>query len=71
MKYKIILTERAESDIEKLRKTGDKQALKKLDNLLDELRAHPTTGTGKPEQLKYEYSGLWSRKINSKHRLVY
>lgn len=38
---------------------------------MDELRVHPATGAGKPEQLKYEYSGHWSRKINSKHRLIY
>lgn len=32
---------------------------------------HPETGTGQPEQLKHHLSGLYSRRINQKHRLVY
>ena len=32
---------------------------------------HPYTGIGKPEKLKYELSGKWSRRINEKHRIVY
>jgi toxin YoeB len=71
MIYKLIITESAEADILKLRKSGDKKALKKLDTLLDELREHPKTGTGKPEQLKYQLSGKWSREITTKHRIVY
>ncbi|MFT6216181.1 MAG: toxin YoeB [Roseivirga sp.] len=32
---------------------------------------HPTKGTGKPEMLKHDLAGLYSRRINKKHRLVY
>lgn len=32
---------------------------------------HPYTGLGKPEALKYELSGYWSRRINSEHRIIY
>ncbi|MCB0506479.1 MAG: Txe/YoeB family addiction module toxin [Cyclobacteriaceae bacterium] len=32
---------------------------------------HPTTGTGQPEMLKHDLAGLYSRRINKKHRLVY
>jgi toxin YoeB len=32
---------------------------------------HPTTGTGQPEKLKHNLAGLYSRRINKKHRLVY
>lgn len=39
--------------------------------LLRELQEHPFTGTGKPEPLKYQFSGAWSRRINHKDRLVY
>jgi len=46
-------------------------ALKKLDILLNELREHPKTGTGKPEMLRNRLSGLWSRRITDKHRLIY
>jgi len=35
------------------------------------LEEHPFTGTGQPEQLKYELIGLWSRRINQKDRLIY
>lgn len=46
-------------------------ALKKLAILLTELTEHPRTGTGQPEELKYDFAGCWSRRINKKHRLVY
>ena len=69
MNYSIKLSERAELDIIKLRESGDKQALRKLDKLIDELREHPETGTGKPERLKH--IGKWSRRINKRHRLIY
>ena len=45
--------------------------INKLFILLTELTEHPFTGTGKPEQLKYNLTGLWSRRINREHRLVY
>jgi toxin YoeB len=32
---------------------------------------HPETGLGQPEQLKHQYSGLWSRRINKEHRIIY
>ena len=69
MNYSIELSDRAELDIIKLRESGDKRALKKLDKLIKELRVHPETGTGKPERLKY--MNKWSRRINKKHRLIY
>jgi toxin YoeB len=36
-----------------------------------ELSEHPTIGMGNPELLKYNLSGLWSRRINSKNRIIY
>ena len=69
MNYSIELSDRAELDIIKLRESGDKKALKKLNKLINELREHPETGTGKPERLKY--MNKWSRRINKKHRLIY
>ena len=71
MSYKIILTENAVEGILRLRKAGERQALKKIDRLLSELEEHPETGTGKPERLKGELSGKWSRRITERHRLVY
>ena len=71
MKYAIELSLDAENDIEKFKKSGDKKVLIKIDKLLNELRVHPTSGTGKPEQLKHYDTPTWSRRINDKHRLVY
>ena len=71
MKYYVKLLPSAEEDVEKLKKSGDKQAIKKLDKLLNELREHPTFGTGHPEQLRHRRGNIWSRHITEKHRLVY
>jgi len=71
MSYILKLTDDALEDIEILKKSGDKAALKKLAILLEELTEHPRKGTGQPEELKYDFAGCWSRRINSKHRLVY
>ena len=71
MKYFIDYTDEAEIDILKLRKSGDKKVFKKLHLLIAELKEHPTTGTGKPEQLKHYKEPTWSRRISDKHRLVY
>jgi toxin YoeB len=71
MIYDIELTEDAIADIEKFKKSGDINTLRKIDQLFNELRIHPTNGTGKPEKLKHYKSETWSRKITNKHRLVY
>ncbi len=68
--YRLEFTEQALRDVLKLQKS-EQQAYKKLAKLLQELEKHPTTGTGQPEKLKHSYSGLWSRRITQKHRLVY
>lgn len=71
MSYSLELTIEAISDIEKHKKAGDKKILIKIDKLLNELREHPTKGTGKPEKLKHYEVATWSRRITDKHRLVY
>ncbi len=71
MNYTLEFSETALSDIKKHKKSGDKSVLKKIEKLLNELMEHPTTGTGQPEQLKHNLAGLYSRRINQKHRLVY
>jgi toxin YoeB len=71
MSYELEFTEIALSDISKHKKAGDRAVLKKLQKILLELKEHPTKGIGQPEILKYGLSGLYSRRINSKHRLVY
>ena len=71
MSYFLDFSKTALNDIEKHKKSGDKSTLKKIEKLLNELKNHPTTGTGKPELLKHDLEGLYSRKINQKHRLIY
>ncbi len=71
MSYILEFSETALSDIEKHKKFGDKAVLKKIEKLLEELMEHPTSGTGHPENLKHDLAGLYSRRINKKHRLVY
>lgn len=71
MTYDIELSEIALDGIKQLKKAGELQALKKLNSLLSELEEHPKTGTGKPEQLRGNLSGKWSRRITDKHRLIY
>jgi len=69
--FKIILKPQAEKDFLLLKKSGDKTSVKKLTKILIELADHPQTGTGNPEMLKYTLSGLWSRRLNKKDRLIY
>ncbi len=71
MTYSLELTDEAIADIEKHKKVGDKKVLIRIDKLLNELREHPTKGTGKPEKLKHYDIATWSRRITAKHRLVY
>jgi toxin YoeB len=49
----------------------DKQTLRKINQLLKEIQRTPFTGIGKPEPLKHQLQGCWSRRIDSEHRLVY
>jgi len=71
MKYELEYTSDFEKDKEKFRKSGEIKTLQKLAILLLELTEHPTTGTGKPEPLSGDRAGQWSRRITSKHRLIY
>ncbi len=70
MTYNIEFKEQATHDLVLLAKREPK-AFAKAQALIDELREHPKTGTGKPEQLKGDRAGQWSRRITKKHRLVY
>jgi len=49
----------------------DKPMLKKINALIKEIERNPFEGVGKPEPLKHQYSGWWSRRVNLEHRLVY
>jgi len=51
--------------------TEDKNMLKKINDLIKEIQRTPFEGKGKPEPLKYDLAGYWSRRIDREHRLVY
>ena len=50
---------------------GDKKMLRKINELIKDIERNPFDGKGKPEPLKYDLSGFWSRRIDREHRLVY
>jgi toxin YoeB len=49
----------------------DRKILKKINELIKDIQKTPYSGLGKPEALKYDLSGYWSRRIDMEHRLVY
>ncbi len=49
----------------------DKQILKRINSLIKDIQRNPFDGIGKPEPLKHQFAGFWSRRINDEHRLVY
>jgi toxin YoeB len=51
--------------------TTDKNILKRINHLIKDCLRDPFVGLGKPEPLKRDLAGLWSRRINNVHRLVY
>ncbi|MDO4773054.1 MAG: Txe/YoeB family addiction module toxin [Bacillota bacterium] len=51
--------------------TQDKKMLKRINQLIKDISRNPFEGIGKPEPLKGNLSGFWSRRIDEEHRLVY
>ncbi|AUC62527.1 toxin-antitoxin system Txe/YoeB family toxin component (plasmid) [Cyanobacterium sp. HL-69] len=51
--------------------TQDKKTLKRINQIIKDIQRNPFDGIGKPEPLKFDLSGLWSRRINQEHRLIY
>jgi len=49
----------------------DKKTLKKINSLIKDIQRTPFDGLGKPEALRFDLKGYWSRRINREHRLVY
>ena len=67
---KLIFSEHAWDDYQYWVET-DRQVLKRINRLIQEIRREPFSGSGKPEPLKHGLSGYWSRRINDEHRIVY
>lgn len=67
---KIELSKEAIDDILE-HKAGNQDLVFKIFELIKDIEQHPFVGKGKPEPLKYDFSGYWSRRINDEHRLIY
>lgn len=70
-KFKITFTEKAITHLSFWHKSGNKAIIKKIEQLLESITNTPTEGIGKPELLKYELTGIYSRRISHEHRIVY
>ena len=66
----VIFSSSAREDLEFWERENPK-ILQKINSLINSILDDPESGIGKPEKLKYELSGLWSRRINHKDRLIY
>ncbi len=67
----IIFSPKARKDLDNWIVAGNKRAIKKVNLLIKDIQQNPYDGIGKPEPLKYELAGLWSRRIDRKNRMVY
>jgi toxin YoeB len=50
---------------------ADKQIVKRINALIRDIQRDPFDGIGKPEPLKFNFAGYWSRRIDDEHRIVY
>ncbi len=69
--YYLDIDDVAEKQIAKHIKSGNRAVINKINRILKELKEHPEIGTGKPERLKHELSGFWSRRLSKEHRMIY
>ncbi len=67
----IVYTDRALNERDFWKKSGDKKIQTRISHLLETIILDPEKGIGKPEMLRANLSGLWSRRITQEHRLVY
>ena len=67
----IELKKKALNDRDYWKRTGDIKTQERISELIDDICEHPFTGIGKPEALKHQLVGLWGRRINREHRLIY
>ena len=67
---RLVFSKRAWEDYQFWIKT-DKQILKRVNLLIQDAQRNPFEGIGKPEPLRYQLAGFWSRRISAEHRFVY
>jgi toxin YoeB len=67
----VIFQPKALDDLKYWKTSGQKQIQRRITHLLQSISETPFEGIGKPEPLKHDWSGMWSRRINIEHRLIY
>ena len=67
----IIYNQKALDDLQFWKESGNTKIQKKISELIQAIEHDPFVGIGKPELLKYELIGKWSRRINKEHRIIY
>jgi toxin YoeB len=67
----VVYSKKAQKDREFWKKSGNIFIMNKITDLIEDIQLHPFEGIGKPESLKHQLSGKWSRRINQEHRLIY
>lgn len=67
----IVFLPTALEDLQFWKQSGNTIILKRIRQLLEAIQLNPQSGIGKPEALKYNWTGKWSRRINQEHRLIY
>jgi len=71
MSFSIEFSDTALEDYQYWKKTNNKKIIEKIKVLLKNITETPFEGIGKPEALKYDFTGYWSRRITRDHRIVY
>lgn len=66
----VVYTTQAKEDCEYWKQNSLK-TLERIDKIIEDIKKHPFYGIGKPERLKFDRAGYWSRRINRKDRIVY
>ena len=67
----VVLLKKARKDRDYWKQTGNEKIMIRITALLKDIEKHPFTGLGKPEPLKGNLQGKWSRRITDEHRMVY
>ncbi len=67
----IIYNQKALDDLLFWKQSGNAKIQKKISELIEAIELNPFKGIGKPEALKFQLAGKWSRRINLEHRIIY
>jgi toxin YoeB len=67
----IVYSNTALEDLKFWKQSGNKKMMERISALISSIEASPFEGIGKPEALKHNLKGFWSRRINHEHRIVY